>query len=1064
MNGIKSKFSNENVLKILKNFDIACICETHFGIRSKSLDGFTLVARSKQIESKSPRGGVAVYRNNSCPVNVELFYDGLKDCVICKIMNTNVLLVAMYIPPTNSIYFEESYFENLDLIYNTFHSHSIFIMGDLNCRVGTPSHTEISYSQNPDTVVNTHGSKLKKWIGGTDLKILNGCTLDTRKLATNFTFFRGNSRSQNDLILSNDTDMVNSLDILEKGCYSDHCPLSLCVNVLPSCSLNFINDCAKGFLSDDHLDINKRRIPSLIFSKINWPEAVKELDEKSTLINEKLLDPTMSNDKMVALISTTIYNTCKENYKTTRDLELQLVPNQATCNSANFKAIAKMNFFTYNYHTDNRENYDVCKPYLEKYLLYERLANEAENKELNTKKNQAWKKARGGGKELWNLIDWKGKADSKKEILIQESDITPYFKKIFQSEKTIRHPKVETAAQQLEAHQKYVPELDDGLRYDELVEAVKHLGGGCGLDGLRSDIIRMVPPSLLKSILKTFDRIFHSDYPRQWEVQILNAVAKDGHSSKEPKLRGIGIAESLARLYDIILDKRFKKWYVPNREQAGFRPKQGPSLPLFSIFLLLHFANQNSKDLCVGFMDYEKAFDFANRAKLVLKLIDKGCGRTFTEAIFKMLHSTTYVPSTNNKLCEEISTAYGVAQGRNSSPDLYSFSVSDMPKCTESLDEKDFIDPHNLAQLADDTAMLSGGGLSLLGKKMMCLLDYSRDINQVPNIPKTVFCHFSAKPFTDTLFIDEDTVLSSVDLNKGHRYIGVKFLPTNNVNKIIKFNIDGRLHNWVKFYGWLQENEETPIEVKLLVLDACFFSTILYAVEVFGDITCVEKDLRLYEQKALRAILKVKQGTTIDLMYNELKRPDIISKIKDNQHKFYEKIKNLEDEEAVVKSILELCKDTPIVEYYESLEEGNKEENIRQREKRILQSSASMTSHYVSIVDIDLKSSIYSSFVDDRFRCVITRWRLSNHRLLIETGRYRVPKIERQHRKCYGCGVIEDERHAIYICPAFEDIRKNHLRLLEKYNSINRFLNPDPTDILEVADFLSEVDKVLNKR
>ena len=165
-----------------------------------------------------------------------------------------------------------------------------------------------------------------------------------------------------------------------------------------------------------------------------------------------------------------------------------------------------------------------------------------------------------------------------------------------------------------------------------------------------------------------------------------------------------------------------------------------------------------------------------------------------------------------------------------------------------------------------------------------------------------------------------------------------------------------------------------------------------------------------------------------------------------------------------VKSILELCKDTPIVEYYESLEEGNKEENIRQREKRILQSSASMTSHYVSIVDIDRKSSIYSSFVDDRFRCVITRWRLSNHRLLIETGRYRVPKIERQHRKCYGCGVIEDERHAIYICPAFEDIRKNHLRLLEKYNSINRFLNPDPTDILEVADFLSEVDNVLNKR
>ena len=573
----------------------------------------------------------------------------------------------------------------------------------------------------------------------------------------------------------------------------------------------------------------------------------------------------------------------------------------------------------------------------------------------------------------------------------------------------------------------------------------------------------MIPPSFLKSIQKTFERIFRGDYPKQWEFQVLNAVAKDGHSSKNPKLRGIGLAQILARLYDI-LDKRFNKWYVPNREQAGFRSKQGPPLPLFSIFLLLHYANKENKNLCIGFMDYEKAFDFANRAKIILKLIDKGCGRTFTEAISKMFQSTTYIPSTNNKLCEEIPTAYGVAQGRNSSPNLYSFSVSDMPRCTDQLEEKDFIDPHNLAQLADDTAMLSGGGLQLLGKKMNCLLDYSRDIHQVPNIPKTVFCHFAATPFTGKLFIDDDTELSSVDPKKGHRYLGVKFLPTNDINMIIKFNIDGRLHNWCKFYGWLEANEDTPIEVKLLVLDACFFSSILYAVEVFGDISCVEKDLRLYEQKALRAILKVKKGTTVDLMYNELKRPDIISRIKDSQFQFYQKVKSFDDEEAVVTSILNLCKDTPIVEYYESLSSNNKTDNIQQREARILQSTASMTQYYVSMVDVNIKSNIYTTFVDDCLRSVITRWRLSNHRLLIETGRYHVPYIEREHRKCYGCGVIEDERHAIYDCPAFDGIRQDHVGLLEKYRSVNTILNPDPIDIVEVANFLSEIDKILIKR
>ena len=201
-----------------------------------------------------------------------------------------------------------------------------------------------------------------------------------------------------------------------------------------------------------------------------------------------------------------------------------------------------------------------------------------------------------------------------------------------------------------------------------------------------------------------------------------------------PKLRGIGIAVVLARVYDIILDERFKSWYTPNREQAGFVSRQGCSLPLFSIFLLLHYANENNHELCIGFLDYEKAFDYANRAKIVLKLMDKGCGRVFTEAITKMFHSTTYIPSTNNKLCEPITTSYGVAQGRNSSPNLYSFSVSEMASCTDLLEQKDFIDPNNLAQLADDTIVLANDTM-MLAPKMKCLLDYSEEIHQVPNIP-----------------------------------------------------------------------------------------------------------------------------------------------------------------------------------------------------------------------------------------------------------------------------------------------------------------------------------------
>ena len=95
------------------------------------------------------------------------------------------------------------------------------------------------------------------------------------------------------------------------------------------------------------------------------------------------------------------------------------------------------------------------------------------------------------------------------------------------------------------------------MEYDELLLGVKNVGStGCGLDGIRSDIIRMIPPSYLRCILTLMNRVFTGAYPKQWEIQVLNAIAKDGHSPRNPKLRGIGIAVIMARIYDIMLDER----------------------------------------------------------------------------------------------------------------------------------------------------------------------------------------------------------------------------------------------------------------------------------------------------------------------------------------------------------------------------------------------------------------------------------------------------------------------------------------------------------------------------
>ena len=64
--------------------------------------------------------------------------------------------------------------------------------------------------------------------------------------------------------------------------------------------------------------------------------------------------------------------------------------------------------------------------YLGHCVNYEQLA-QAENKEVNAKRNNSWKEAKVDGKKIWDLIDWNGKAEAKKQILIQDTEIYPYF-------------------------------------------------------------------------------------------------------------------------------------------------------------------------------------------------------------------------------------------------------------------------------------------------------------------------------------------------------------------------------------------------------------------------------------------------------------------------------------------------------------------------------------------------------------------------------------------------------------------------------------------------------------
>ena len=137
----------------------------------------------------------------------------------------------------------------------------------------------------------------------------------------------------------------------------------------------------------------------------------------------------------------------------------------------------------------------------------------------------------------------------------------------------------------------------------------------------------------------------------------------------------------------------------------------------------------------------------------------------------------------------------------------------------------------------------------------------------------------------------------------------------------------------------------------------------------------------------------------------------------DRQQAFYQRLLKTNENDTLVKYFLELCKDTKIIGYYSTLHARHKISNIWDREQRILLSTTPMLSYYKSITNVGKKCIIYNSFMDDCKRSFITRWRLSNHKLHIETGRYKIPPTPRESRKCISCNTLEDGHRAIFVCP-----------------------------------------------
>ena len=238
---------------------------------------------------------------------------------------------------------------------------------------------------------------------------------------------------------------------------------------------------------------------------------------------------------------------------------------------------------------------------------------------------------------MWKVIDYKDKETKlKQEIKIKPKTVQIYFKGIFQADHLAEKPTVKDIRCKLDNYDVTDEQLDRDFPFTEFNDAILSIGRGIGMDGLDKKIAHLFPQKLRLALLEFSNKVFHDKYPEEWRYQILRPEVKKGHTIKNPKLRGVALSSLLASIYDIMIDDRFKPWYKINPEQAGFRELMGCLVQIFALYLLMELARSKGETLFIGFIDYEKAFDFVNRYDIVDDLMNEKAGSTFTKAVANM--------------------------------------------------------------------------------------------------------------------------------------------------------------------------------------------------------------------------------------------------------------------------------------------------------------------------------------------------------------------------------------------------------------------------------------------
>ena len=1007
----------------------------------------------------------------------------------------NIMICAIYSQPLKSKYYSAEIWDELedDIMRLTSLGRPFSIIGDMNGRVGVesefqsvnkhedmsdPSTLNVSRSivesprrncdkKDPDTV----GKKILELCKSYDMQIGNGRTKGD--FMGNYTHHNENEgQSTVDLALISDSlfNIIHDFQVLPLPVFTDHCKIILTIkNLKPKEEIPTNYNWREGTIGykwEDESPINLRNaMESDTISRL--------IEQCKTQLERREINPAgMSIQKIFTTAADIALKKKKQSDPSTKnkkkwkkptkkwfDEECMNIKNQ-TNSLANKKHAYPNNMAFKEDHRESLKKFkSTCK--FKKKEFWKVEARKIENAQSNN--IDFWKEWKNLGEECNIKEQFPSDLDGQKW--------EDYFKGLFTEEKGDIDKILKKEPKPVNR------KLNAKIKKEELAKIITKLkkGKAVGNDKIANEFLQVIPDNIFKLILDYLNLTLEiGKVCTNWCIGIISLIHKDGPKDDPSNYRAICIMNALLKVLCTLLNERLTDYCEETKlidiAQIGFKRKSRTTDHIFTLkgTVNKYVVDKKGKRLYACFVDFQKAFDSVWHEGLFRKLENLGINGNFLNLIRDIYKQTKCAIKINNKTTQFFNYNKGVLQGNPLSPILFNIFINEIFKKvqnTESMLTLDGTNYFNALMYADDLILLSTSEEGLQNS-LNSLYEFCSTWKLNINYKKTKCMTFSKGTIRkEPKFYINNLVLENTNTFK---YLGItissrkcSFAPT----------LDDLSTKATKGLYALRSRlpfNSLPIKTVLKVFDACIQPILLYGSELWGAYTNMdwkrwdESKIERVHTQFLKRLLGVNRSTTNLMTRAELGRHSLQELITRRYVRYISYLGNKEPEY--------LCKQA----YTYELEQAHKDRsrpnifNMMATVQEIpfqdicLLSNGDMNKHIRSKFDSDWKLNLQTFSKADTFRLFkdqvkfepyleqishrkyrvsMTKFRLSDHCLMIEKGRHRRPRLQREQRVCPFCpGQVEDESHFLTQCCGY-----NHQDLLPNITNIApNFVNLTP--------------------